>query len=46
VKVLHSFEAFGKRYDVVDAPSEETFRLPSLASFAKSNWRKIERNRE
>jgi len=44
LKVVRSFEAFGKTWDVVEAASETSFSTPSVSARVKSFWKSIETN--
>jgi serine protease len=44
VKVLRSFQAFGKTYDVVEANSAGVFSKVSVLSFARQAWKRVEPN--
>ena len=44
IQVLRSFEAFGKTYDVVVAPSLGAFVSRAAAPLARTLWKKIEPN--
>ncbi|MEO5668851.1 MAG: S8 family peptidase [Bdellovibrionota bacterium] len=44
LKVLRSFEAFGKSYDVIEANSLASFSTPTTETLSKRLWKNIETN--